>query len=79
MANELWLPNWRVLDASNPRSFEEPKVFTAECLDAPEACKHCGCVGRLYRHAADRWRRCRPGAGDLNRKRDHGRLTTVWH
>lgn len=50
MANELWLPNWRVLDASKPRSFDEPKVFSAECLDAPEACKHCGCVGRLYRH-----------------------------
>lgn len=50
MANELWLRNWRVLEASEPATFADAKVFTAECLDAPEACKHCGCVGRLYRH-----------------------------
>lgn len=50
MANELWLRNWRVLEASEPETFDEPKVFIAECLDKPEFCKNCGCVDRFYRH-----------------------------
>jgi transposase len=50
MANGLWLRNWNVLDETEPRTFDEPKVFTAECSEAPEACKHCGVIGRLYRH-----------------------------
>lgn len=50
MENALWLQSWTVLEATEPTTFDEPKMFTAECHEQPDACKHCGVVDRLYRH-----------------------------